>query len=177
MSKKKPQPAEPPKIKKGDWCRWSGRQHKVVNEQAKRYDAPIGGPTIDVAELAQWLHDFLAENALRLRDGGDSEISQTELDRAKLRQSTARADALELANEVRRGELVPREHVRRGFEVIAAQFRELGDKLGRQLSKKPADKAHQLLESTWSEVATALQRYFDVELENDPTDLGRKQRG
>ena len=44
----------------------SGRQDKVLNEQAKRYDLPIGGPVIDLEALLRRFHDFLAENAVKL---------------------------------------------------------------------------------------------------------------
>ena len=49
----------------------SGRQTKVINEQAARYDLPFGGPTIDLPDVVRALHDFLAKHAQRLASGDD----------------------------------------------------------------------------------------------------------
>src|SRR5574340_1554837 len=64
-------------IPKRDWQRWSGRQQKILNEQALRYGVPIGGATIDAAELARWLHEFLAANARKLAaaDSDDPDLA------------------------------------------------------------------------------------------------------
>src|SRR4051794_16794039 len=48
------------------WREMSGRQTKVINEQADRYGLPFGGPFIDLPKLARGFHDFLADNALKL---------------------------------------------------------------------------------------------------------------
>ena len=68
----------------------SGRQTKVLNEQADRYGLPLGGPVIDLPKLARALHDFLAANAKKLNTddtallgGGNSPAS-----RAAERRST-----------------------------------------------------------------------------------------
>ena len=53
-------------IPKGLWCEWSGRQPKVVNEQADRYRLPLRGRTIDLPEFVRAFHDFLAANAKKL---------------------------------------------------------------------------------------------------------------
>lgn len=41
---------------------WSGRQTKVLHDQARRYGMPLEGATIDLIEVVEWIHDFLAEN-------------------------------------------------------------------------------------------------------------------
>jgi hypothetical protein len=48
------------------WRQMSGRQCKVINEQASRYGLPFGGPKINLPVLARALHDFLAANAVKL---------------------------------------------------------------------------------------------------------------
>lgn len=45
----------------------SGRQNKQINEQARRYKLPFGGPTIDLFEFFPAFFDFLADNARKLR--------------------------------------------------------------------------------------------------------------
>ena len=53
-------------IPKKHWATMSGRQQKVLNEQAKRYGVPLARATIDLTEVATWLHDFLSTHARRL---------------------------------------------------------------------------------------------------------------
>src|SRR5687768_5180476 len=57
------------------WRQMSGRQTKVLNEQALRYGLPLGGPVINLPDLARSLHDFLAENALKLARDEDALLS------------------------------------------------------------------------------------------------------
>jgi len=66
-------------VTKGTWVTWSGRQHKTIDEQAARYGAPIGGRSISLPEVAKWIHDFLADNARRLKSqAGDNEHESLE---------------------------------------------------------------------------------------------------
>src|SRR3954466_7843060 len=48
------------------WRERTGRQTKVLQEQASRYGLPFGGATVDLPAVVRALHDFVAENALRL---------------------------------------------------------------------------------------------------------------
>src|SRR5690242_10540213 len=43
------------------WRQMSGRQSKVINEQAERYGLPFGGPTINLSAVVRAWHNFLAE--------------------------------------------------------------------------------------------------------------------
>ena len=57
------------------WRNMSGRQTKVINEQAQRYGIPFGGASINLPAVVRALHDFLADNAVKLaRD--DDELMQ-----------------------------------------------------------------------------------------------------
>ncbi len=47
---------------KKDYCEFSGRQVKVLLEQAASYGIPLRGEAVDVAAVIRWLHDFLAEH-------------------------------------------------------------------------------------------------------------------
>src|SRR6186997_2738194 len=54
------------------WRDMSGRQTKVLNEQAARYGIPFGGANINLPAVVRALHDFLADNAYKLaRDDDD----------------------------------------------------------------------------------------------------------
>ena len=48
------------------WATMSGRQPKILAEQAGRYGLPFGGALIDLQALAKAFHDFLAANAASL---------------------------------------------------------------------------------------------------------------
>src|SRR5688572_5463187 len=49
-------------VPKKHYVRLSGRQHKVLDEQAVLYDLPLGDPTIDLAKVLRRFHDILAEH-------------------------------------------------------------------------------------------------------------------
>jgi hypothetical protein len=53
------------------WRTMSGRQTKVLNEQAARYGIPFGGAAISLPAVVRALHDFLADNALKLAKDDD----------------------------------------------------------------------------------------------------------
>ena len=48
------------------WKEMSGRQAKVINEQAQRYGIPFDGATVDLPLVVRRLHDFFAANAQKL---------------------------------------------------------------------------------------------------------------
>src|SRR4051812_23579848 len=114
------------------WRQMSGRQTKVINEQADRYGLPIGGPFIDLTKLARALHDFLAANALKLAKEDDPLLeggpSSPALERYREeRAALARLDRLE-----RESVLLPRDQVRESMGRVAAILRGAGDTLQRQ---------------------------------------------
>ena len=53
------------------WRQMSGRQTKVLNEQAALYGIPFGGATVDLPKVVRAVHDFLAENAHKLARDDD----------------------------------------------------------------------------------------------------------
>jgi len=57
------------------WREMSGRQAKVLIEQAEAYGLPFGGAVVDLPALAKALHDFLAANKFKLaRELTDEEL-------------------------------------------------------------------------------------------------------
>src|SRR5439155_17515646 len=107
-------------------CReMSGRQAKVLIEQAECYGIPFGGATVDLPKVVRALHDFLADNAVKLareedplmQGGGSLALERYREERAAL----ARLDRLE-----REKELLPREAARQTLGQVAAIVREAG---------------------------------------------------
>ena len=120
------------------WRQMSGRQTKVLNEQAARYGIPFGGPTINLSQVARALHDFLADNALKLSRDDDPLMSgsgSVALERYREeRAAIARLDRME-----REGSLLPRDEVREAMGRVASMIRGAGDALQRHYGQAAAE--------------------------------------
>jgi len=143
------------------WRMMSGRQTKVLQEQAERYGIPFGGRTVDLSKVVRALHDFLAANARRLATDDDellnADVSSPALERYRdERALLARLDRLE-----REQTLVPRHQVRDGLERIASILRAAGD----QLQREHGAGALELLSDALDDAQREIQRLF-------PTDGG-----
>ena len=120
--------------RKKDYLEMSGRQAKVVNDQARRYGIPLLGRTIDLAAVIHWVHDWLAENARKLSAiemdedpafaGGDSEWLEKY---RKEKTLMARLERLE-----REGSLVRLDRTREGMSIFAGHIRDATEVLRRQ---------------------------------------------
>jgi len=150
------------------WREMSGRQTKVINEQADRYGLPFGGPTVDLPKFVRAFHNFLAENALKLAKeddpllagaGGSSPALE---DYRRERAMLARLERLE-----REKVLLPRGEVREAMGRIAAIVRGAGDTLQRQFG--PA--AVEILYEALSDAQREISRSFG------DTDGNGEQRG
>jgi len=114
------------------WRQMSGRQTKVINEQATRYGLPFGGPTINLPALARALHDFLADNALKLAREADELMQGAGNSPALERYREERAALARLDRLERQMQLLPRDQVRQALGRIAAILRSAGDALQQQ---------------------------------------------
>jgi hypothetical protein len=112
------------------WREMSGRQTKVLNEQASRYGLPLGGPIISLPELARAFHDFLAANALKL--AGEDPLLTGTSSPALEDYRRERAALAKLERQERERRLLPREEVRQTLARIAGILRAAGDALQRQ---------------------------------------------
>ena len=137
------------------WRQMSGRQTKVLAEQADRYGLPFGGRTVHLPKLVRALHEFLAANARKLAgedgmmDAGTSSpaLEQYRKERARL----ARLDRL-----ARQRSLVSRENVRDGLGRIAHLLRAAAEALERQYGKE----AGQLLDEALDDAQREIDRLF-----------------
>lgn len=135
------------------WRQMSGRQTKVINDQATRYGIPFGGASIDLPNVVKALHDFLAENAQRLAreddgmllGGSSPALERYREERAKL----ARLDRLE-----RQSRLLPRDQVREALGRIAGILRDAGDTLLRQFGNSAAEIMLEALDDAEREIAS-----------------------
>lgn len=120
------------------WRRMSGRQTKVLNEQAQRYGIPFGGPSINLPAVVRALHDFLAENKYKLARE-DDELMNGGASPALERYREERAALARLDRLEREGELLPRDAVRLSLGKTAAILRTAGETLQRQFGQPAAD--------------------------------------
>ncbi len=145
-------------IRKREWQRWSGRQQKVLNDQAARYGVPIGERTIDLPSVVYWLHEFLAANARRLSAPDDEDpaiggASSPALERKRL----VDAKRAELRYENELGQSVLLKDVHSGVAVLACVLRTAGEELQREFGPE----AHAILNEALDDATTALRKHFD----------------
>jgi hypothetical protein len=133
------------------WRQMSGRQTKVINEQADRYGIPFGGPTVNLSSVVRAFHDFLADNAVKLaRDedplmqgAGSPALERYREERAAI----ARLDRLE-----REGKLLPRDEVREAMGRVASVLRSAGDALQRQFGPSAVEILYEALDDANREI-------------------------
>jgi hypothetical protein len=133
------------------WRQMSGRQAKVINEQADRYGIPFGGAVINLSAVVKAIHNFFADNAQKLakeddplmQGGGSPALERYREERAAL----AKLDRLE-----RERQLIPREEARQAQAQIASIIREAGDALLRQHGPAAAEILHEALDDCQREI-------------------------
>ncbi len=142
-------------ISQKHWRQMSGRQTKVINEQATRYDIPFGGPKIDLSAVVKALHDFLADNAQKLaRD--DDVLLQGSNSPALERYREERAELARLDRLERQRQLLPRDQMREALARIAGIIRGAGDALQRQFGPAAVEILHEALDDAQREMENSL---------------------
>lgn len=111
----------------------SGREGKVLKEQAARYDLPIAGRKINLPAVLRAFHDLLAKNAKKLAADDDDEVDGMA---AYRRERTALA---RLERQARERELIPRDEVVAMLGRIAAHYRAAGEALARAFGDDALD--------------------------------------
>jgi len=135
------------------WRAMSGRQTKVLNEQAERYGIPCGGRTINLPSVVRAFHDFLAANARKLNVEDDDlmavDVATPALERYREeRAALARLDRLE-----RERVLVSRDEVREGLGRIAMIVRGAGEALQQQYGRGAVELLDEALDDAEREIA------------------------
>lgn len=144
-------------IPKKHWVEMSGRQPKVINEQATRYKIPFDGRTINLPDVIRALHDFLATHGRRILTADEDG------------QLMAGGDSPELEN-LRRVKRQIAEHqyeeMRREVVSVAA-FRSFHDDLaellrnfGEDLQRVAGDVSTQLFERTLESADRLTEDFF-----------------
>lgn len=133
------------------WRQMSGRQTKVLNEQAERHGIPFGGATISLPAVVRAMHDFLADNKYRLiRDEDPLMVGGASPALERYREE--RASLARLDRREREMELLPRDEVRQSLAKMAAVLRVAGETLQRQYGQAAADILNEALDDTEHEI-------------------------
>ena len=145
------------------WKAMSGRQTKVINEQAVRYNIPFGGAVINLPKVIKALHDFLAENKHKLaRD--DDDLMSGPNSPALERYREERAAIAKLNRLERERELLPRDLVRQSMSRSAACIRQVGESLQKQFG----DAAALLLYEGIDDALAEIGRFFAGNMKDAP---------
>src|SRR5262245_1258054 len=128
------------------WRQMSGRQTKVLNEQAARYGIPFGWATIDLPAVVRAIHDFLAANAYKLARDDDELLQACPSSTALEPYREERAALAKLDRLERERELLPRHETKETLGRIAAILRAAGDALQRQFGLAAAEILHEALD-------------------------------
>lgn len=133
------------------WRQMSGRQAKVLNEQAVRYGIPFDGATVSLPAVVKALHDFLAENKHKLaRD--DDDLMSGPASPALERYREERAALARLVRLEREGELLPRELVRQSLSKTASIIRLAGETLAKQFGESAAEVLYEAIGDAEAEI-------------------------
>ena len=151
----------------GEWVQWSGRQHKVLQDQAARYGIPLAA-TFDLKEIARWLHDFLAANARLLNRESDPTLTDP-LDRYR----DVKAQREEIKLQVDRGKYVDRSQVLVGQAEFAGYIREAGEKLRKNFGPD----AYAILKRALNDAIAALEKRLGDPATYDNADIAIDDAG
>ena len=140
----------------------------MLHEQAVRYGIPFGGPVIDLPAVVRGLHDFLAENAIKLaKDDDGDELLQAPSSPALEAYRVERAALARLDRLEREGQLTPRDEARQALGRIASIIRAAGDVIQRQYGAAAADVLYEALDDAKREIDHS---FGDVDHDGDVAD-------
>lgn len=121
-------------IAKKYWRQWSGRQDKVILEQADRYGFQmLRGATIDLPAFVKRFHDFLAVNARKFAAADNDDPSLAGVASPALeKKRQLDCQRMELLLQRERGLWIERRLVHEGHNRMGAILRTAGEALLRQ---------------------------------------------
>ena len=153
-------PAVLAEIPKKLYRQMAGRPDKILNDQDALWGIPLRGPTVDLAAVVRWLHDFLGKNgrALARAIGDDPDLVGDEADNPMLERlreekwKLARLDRLQ-----REQQLVAREDTHQIFGRAAERIRQAGELLQKQFGSDAAA----ILEEAIDDAMRLVDRAFE----------------
>lgn len=147
------------------WRQMSGRQAKVLIEQAALHGIPFGGATISLPKVVKAYHDFLAANKFKLCRDEDDLLSGPNSP-ALERYREERALMAKLNRLEREGQLLPRDDTRQVLLKIAGVIRQAGETLHKQFGEEAARVLYEGIDDAVAEI----ERYFAAPIPLLPPD-------
>lgn len=123
------------------WVEMSGRQAKVLREQASRYGLPFGQRVVNLPQLAKAIHDFLATHARLLSRGRDEDelILESAPSPALERYRDEKAKLARLDRLEKEKELIHRDDLDEVMQRMAVVLRNTGELLQRQFGNDASE--------------------------------------
>ena len=135
-------------IPKGHYCKLAGRQQKVVDEQARRYDLPLIGPNCNLAQVLSRFHDLLAQWGPRmLQAEEESEMLGGETSPALERWREEKFLLARIERREKERRLIPIDLLNRYMQLFASQLRTFGERLQKHYGPAALDAWHEHLEA------------------------------
>lgn len=141
------------------YCELSGRQPKVINEQASRYGLPLSGSTLDLFEVIAAFHNFLAVNAKKF--GKDEVFSlKANEELANLRR---KGQLLEIELQERNSQWVSRIEVQSGLAWLVGRLQTAAESIGVAAGKESQKLFNDLLEAIAVEIENGHLDFEEVD--------------
>jgi len=139
-------------VPKSLYCEWSGRQTKILHDEADLYGMPLRGSTINLPELIRWLHNFLAQHKHELpglvKEGaagdGHTLSLKEQLNQEKLTAARLQNEDRAMMQAVKKRQLVPTEVLHEKLGLMGKMLRSCGE----QLYKRHGQEAGDVLSAT-----------------------------
>ena len=141
------------------WREMSGRQTKVLHEQAALYGLPFGAAKIDLPEVVRRLHDLLALRGRQLLADPHDPSSGRADSPALERYRDERARIAQLDRLERESELIPSAAVQQFLIRLASLLRTAGEKLRAQFGPE----AYALWEAVFVQLERELEQHWEQE--------------
>ncbi len=155
------------------WREMSGRQRKVIVEQAEKYGIPFGDRVIDLPRVVRAFHDFLAANHVRLADKVDAETAtadpadmcRAEADRRKAVEDAAikRINRLVLESQY-----IPRQDANDAIinnnHIVRGKIEEMIDSHASLLCPENPAFARQILRDWYDRLCEDMQAMTEIDL-------------
>lgn len=165
-------------VPKKHYCELSGRQNKVVNEQARRYGIPCDGREVDLFAVLRVFHDLLAKHGHKLLgDTGDpllegaSQALKDQYVREQIREKKEKAILARLERLEREQKLLPRDLVHELLGHVAEALRNGGQTMQRQHGEGPYTLLTEILEDAERTIAG----FFDDHAPTADDDSGKSK--
>lgn len=133
------------KVPKVCYEKLSGRQTKVLHDQAERYQFPLRGSVIDLFAVLKRFHDFIADNKYKFVDddpdvAGPSSPALEELRRVKVEQERIKLASME-------SRFVDRALVREFLGQLATHIRQTSDRAESLFGRDGRELINQMLDA------------------------------